>query len=140
MRKRPRFRSSLVTMLAAITVVVALLGWLIWNVQVVRQRQAALAAWGISLDSGGFSEGWVKGQNIDLGPGNELSWLRTWLSDAPLYCLQFQDDTDQSVLQSAAALFPEAKLISRQNDSWDEKIVRDSYAGYPYITKRAVKD
>jgi hypothetical protein len=133
------FRFSLRTMLAAFTVVAACMGWLRWNVQVVRERKAALAEWGDSLDAGGFNEGWVKGQNIDLGPGNKLSRLRTWLSDAPLYCLQFHDDTEQSVLEYAARLFPEAKLICRRSDSWDEKVIRDGYDGSPYITERTVK-
>jgi hypothetical protein len=130
--------TTLLCILAALTVVAACMGGLTWNLHVVRERRTALAEWGDKLDSGGFTEGWVKGQNIDLGPGNKLSRLRTWLADAPLYCLQFQDDTEQSVLEYAGTLFPEAKLICRGCDSWDEKVIRDSYDGSPYVTKRTV--
>jgi hypothetical protein len=136
--KRHLLHFSLGALLVAFTAVAACM--LMWNVQIVRERRAALAEWAERLDSGGFNEGWVKGQNIDLGPGNELSWIRTWLNDSPLYCLQFQDDTHQSVLETAAALFPEAKLISRRSDPWDEKVVRDTKPAHPFITERSAED
>jgi hypothetical protein len=134
---RRRFRFSLRTIFVTITVTAVLSGWFVWNVNIVHRRKAALAQWGDQLDDGGFNYSWIRGQNVDLGPPNKLSALRTWLSDAPLCVLQFRDDTDQTVLETAARLFPEAKVIARRNDPWEPEEVRARSSSTPYVTERA---
>jgi hypothetical protein len=148
--KRRRFRFSVRTMFVALTVVVMGLGWLVWNVEVVRQRKAFLAAlqrprvawYGLGPNDGQparlsdqkityYSEvvfcryttpndSWDPFMTWAPASSRELSWLRRWLGDKPYWFIAYYPGPSGS---HAHELFPEANIVVA-NKPWSWRGVR----------------
>ena len=126
------------TMFVALTVVVLGLGWLAWNVEVVRQRKAFLAAlkipstarYGLGPNDGHparlsdqriryYSEvvfcryttpddSWDAFTTWAPTRSRELSWLRRWLGDKPYWFIAYYPGPSGA---RAHELFPEANIV-----------------------------
>ena len=138
------------TMFVALTVVAVGLGWLAWNVEVVRQRKAFLAAlklpsvarYGHGPNDGHparlsdqrityysevvFCRYTTPNDSWDLfttwapASSRELSWLRQWLGDKPYWFIAYYPGPSGA---HAHELFPEANVVVA-NKPWSWPGVR----------------
>lgn len=138
------------TMFVALTVVVLALGWLAWNVKVVRQRKAFLAALtlpSVARHGLGPKDGhparlsdlrityyseivfcrystpndrWDAFTTWAPASSRKLSWLRRWLGDKPYWFIAYYPGPSGG---HAHELFPEANIVVA-NKPWSWPGVR----------------
>ena len=115
MRRTKRFRFSLAFLFATVGVVAMSLGWLCWNIEQVRQRNAALS-WIKSHD--GFASLYEDSLISNNGEPQRY-WekvsqprVRLWLGDRPVYYIRlFPTDLAWHDRERIARLFPEAFVV-----------------------------
>jgi hypothetical protein len=111
----PRPRFSLRTLLVLVTMVCCFLGWILWNVKIVHQRQD-MRAW-IYNNRGGYSTlsdyatmpTYLDDLGLDQPPA--VSYLRTMLGDEPIVVIQLLPwKATPAEAEKVRTTFPEALI------------------------------
>ena len=111
--RRRWFRFSLRTLLVAVMLAAAPLGWVGWQANIARER-VALLTW-VTAQGGDVNPDWP-GQHIageiNAPEGVTVSWVRRMLGDRPICSILIQGDPDSTAEDRIRirAMFPESTV------------------------------
>ena len=116
-KPRRRFQFSLRTLLIFVTLVATLAALAGWQVNYIRERQAALrwlrqgAGWVITTAE--YEQLPNQPPHDPSGPSRQIPPWRRWLGDEPIASLGFEHKISQADRQRVSRLFPEAEISAQ---------------------------
>ena len=125
---KPRwFRFSLRTLFVLVTLLACALGWLVWQIQIVRERKSLLSEVSRYNSSYPFDQLYfdvLEGKIAIYGPLPEqvrVSWVRRALGDNSYMSITLPEHVPANVIERVESAFPESHLYIRVYNGFDWK-------------------